>query len=59
MGADEVHLLLGVSATKRCRKRGASEFAGVELLDILDAGFFLNVQFNKTQLTPIFFFFFL
>ena len=41
----------GLPTTKRCWGRGASEFVGVELLDILDADFFFNLQFNKTQLT--------
>ena len=30
----------GLPTTKRCWERGASEFVGVELLDILDADFF-------------------
>ena len=38
-GVGEVHLLLGLSATKRGRKKRAREFAGVELLVVLDAGF--------------------
>lgn len=55
-GVGEVHLLLGLSATKRGRKKRAREFAGVELLVVLDAGFQKIYSLIKPSRHQVFFF---